>query len=489
MRKLIGLLLVSLFLGSNLIGPAAAQSKKAMTLIQDLADKSPKVRASAAVELGDLADVKLADAQSAMPKLKELLKDTDGEVRKAVIEALAKIEPDFKDQMALLQSALKDKDSLVQLAGINGFARLGQQMQDARPTLQKEALPTLQEVYKASFDSKTAPKTAKAPPPPQPNMVDASPAGVRRSILNAVNQIQPDAKMRVPFLIEALKPEKDVGVRLQIVNILGQVGPLAKAALPVLLETQKASLQETAKSKDLDPQGLRRSILVTIGSIEPEPKEYVPILTDALKNDKDLGVRVTAAQALGRVGPPAKDALPALLAAHKSAMAATDPQGLRKAILEAVTKIQTDPKELVTLLIDFLKRERDLGVRLTVVTALGEIGPPAKSALPALLDAMKASPPIPKALDPQGVRKAILETIGKLQPEPKEYVPILIDAMKKDRDTAVRTVAIQGLAQLGPVAKEAVPALTELQKTKLTRDDDKALAKEAEAALQKIQSK
>jgi HEAT repeat protein len=69
-------------------------------------------------------------------------------------------------------------------------------------------------------------------------------------------------------------------------------------------------------------------------------------------------------------------------------------------------------------------------------------------------------------------------------------VPILISAVKTDRDPAVRITAIKALAQIGPPAKAAIPALQEVQKLpKTPRDQDKELAKEAEAALEKIQGK
>jgi HEAT repeat protein len=62
--------------------------------------------------------------------------------------------------------------------------------------------------------------------------------------------------------------------------------------------------------------------------------------------------------------------------------------------------------------------------------------------------------------------------------------------VKKDRDANVRSTAIKALAQIGPPAKAAVPALMDVQKlAKTASDQDKALAKEAEAALEKIQPK
>ena len=54
--------------GPGRIGPG--QSRKAQELINDLKDKSPKVRVSAADDLGRLAGVKISDARTALPALR-----------------------------------------------------------------------------------------------------------------------------------------------------------------------------------------------------------------------------------------------------------------------------------------------------------------------------------------------------------------------------------------------------------------------------------
>src|SRR5262245_36003040 len=55
----------------------AQQSKKVMDLVADLRSKNPKVRQAAAQEIGNLADIKLSLAQSALPNLKTSQRDPD----------------------------------------------------------------------------------------------------------------------------------------------------------------------------------------------------------------------------------------------------------------------------------------------------------------------------------------------------------------------------------------------------------------------------
>ncbi len=485
MRRLVAV--ASLFVvGLWLAGQAPAQSKKAAELIKDLDSKDPRVRISAANDLGDLADVRLADAKFAQPKLKEMQKDPDPNVRRAVLMALGKIEMD--KYPTLLVDALKtDKSSEVQLAAVQALQQLG--------PMAKDSAPVMEELYKTLLTepAKTAPKTTT---PPNPNMPPADPPAVRRAILAALGAVQPDAKSRIPFMIDVLKPEKDNGVRLTLVQSLGQQGPAAKEAVPVLVELQKTSLAESLKATapkgqqpDLDPQGVRRAVLQSLGRIEPDPKDFLPRLIDALKTDKAATVRQAAVQALNTIGPPAKEAVPVLLDVLNKPPVPGDQPGFRRNIIDAVVKIESDPDKQVTLFIDLLKKEKTSAGRLPLVQGLASIGPSAKAAAPALMDVYKTSPPIPKVMDPDGIRKATVEALGKIEAEPKTFVPFLVTAVKTDRDTAVKSTAVATLKSIGAPAKEALPALQELVKTlgKSTKAEDKTLSQEAEAAIKAIQ--
>jgi HEAT repeat protein len=68
--------------------------------------------------------------------------------------------------------------------------------------------------------------------------------------------------------------------------------------------------------RDPDPM-VRCRAAHLIGHLGPEAKDAVPALIAALKDDKNSGLRYHAARALGDIGPAAKDALPALVIASK----------------------------------------------------------------------------------------------------------------------------------------------------------------------------
>jgi HEAT repeat protein len=461
---------------------AVAQSKKVAELIKGLSDKNAKVRLLAAEDIGDLATLRLADARAALPALRTALqKDTDPTVRKAVIETLGKIEPD-KYASLLADTFKKDKDQTVRLAIV---AEIGRLRGSAR-----ETLPVLYDAIK------TPPEPAKTPPVPVNPKAPPSPApdphAVRKAILPVLRQVEPDPKNYLPVLTETLKKDKDAGMRVAIVTILGQLGPRAQDAVPALHDVMKTALAEGQKlavanpKESSDPGGLRAAILQALGQIAPKAEEYLPVLIDTMKKDREPAVRQTAAVALGRIGSPAKSAVPALLEAYRSSVAlspASDPQGARRAIVEALGKIDPEPKAHLALLLEVLKKDRDGAVLALAAAGTGEMGAPAKSAIPLLKEVLRLSLAAQPATDPQGVRKITLDALSKIEQDTKAYVAVLIDVLQRDRDADVRLAALGSLKKLGAPAKAALPVLLEIQRTGSTAKDDKekAVAQEAEA--------
>jgi len=120
-------------------------------------------------------------------------------------------------------------------------------------------------------------------------------------------------------------------------------------------------------------------------------------VTKALE-DKDTYVRESAAEALGEIGPDAKEAIPTL--------------------------------------IDLLQ-DREAYVRKSAANALGEIGPHAKEAVPALIIALGD--------EDSWVRVYAAEALGKIGV--KEAVPALIGALE-DEDKYVRGKAVTALKKI-----------------------------------------
>ena len=95
-------------------------------------------------------------------------------------------------------------------------------------------------------------------------------------------------------------------------------------------------------------------------------------------------------------------------------------------------------------------KDKDVRVRNAAAFVLGQIGPAAKDAVPALSEALK---------DKEGyVRRAAVSALGRIGPAAKDAVPALMVALKH-KNRRVRSYAANALGQIGPAAKAAGPAL------------------------------
>jgi HEAT repeat protein len=125
--------------------------------------------------------------------------------------------------------------------------------------------------------------------------------------------------------------------------------------------------------------------------------------------------------------------------------------------LEAAYKLgQLGPsaRRAVPALIDALEADADQRVRLASATALGRIGAAASAAVPSLVEAVKTGN--------HDLASASARSLGNIGPQSRAAVPILTRAMSSGF-TSVRYNAAYALGAIGPAAKDAEPALlTEL---------------------------
>jgi HEAT repeat protein len=110
------------------------------------------------------------------------------------------------------------------------------------------------------------------------------------------------------------------------------------------------------------------------------------------------------------------------------------------------------------------------GRRCGAAVNLGQLGPAAKAAVPALIEALKGKD--------SGLHEAAIGALGKIRSEPETVIPLLIPYLEDD---SLDVPAAGALAEFGGLAKPAVSKLLPLLHAK--DDDDRAAAK---AALKKI---
>jgi HEAT repeat protein len=129
-------------------------------------------------------------------------------------------------------------------------------------------------------------------------------------------------------------------------------------------------------------------------------------------------------------------------------------------------------KDAVPALIEIYKKKISPESQMATALSFGCIGPPAKKAIPELLEgATNAN---------TGLRQCVIQSLGKIHSEPEVSVPVLIRALD-DSDQQTRYEAANALGAFGTNAKSAIPALVRLFKSK-----DKHLYRTAAESLKVI---
>lgn len=189
----------------------------------------------------------------------------------------------------------------------------------------------------------------------------------------------------------------DPAMRTNILEVLAGIGPAAKPALDDLVK----------ELGDADAEHASEAA-VAIAAIGPEAVAAVPALQRLVADAKATpGLRYSAAYALGRIGPAAKES-----AASLRSLTESDDDLMATVAVWAALKVAPDDKTLFERAIPLLRRalraERDV-VRLEAAVALGDIGPAAGSAIP-ILELVAEDDPV------KDVRRAAAEAAKKIRP-------------------------------------------------------------------------
>jgi HEAT repeat protein len=196
-----------------------------------------------------------------------------------------------------------------------------------------------------------------------------------------------------------------------------------------------------------------------LGKIGPPARSAGPALLAAL-NDPDPQVRTVAVQAIGKLAPDVPGAVPKLIELFPDVEAIRAAAQFKGAAAEAVPKLT----ELLT--------HQDAGVRWNASRALGKIGEPAKSAIPGIVGQLKDEDRL--------VREHAAEALGDIGPAAAAAVPDLVKALS-DSEWKVRRDALGALGNMGPAAKAALPQVQALKK-----DPEAEVRAAAERAEQRI---
>jgi HEAT repeat protein len=326
------------------IGPAARKASPALTKL--LADPTTYVRIKAARALWqiDHQALPIVDILRTSLAHQEPTDPDSAAVRMWAAYLLAEIGPEARTAYPDLVKALQDKDDSVRKQVALTFTKIA----EPKDTLLIEPLTA------AAFrDSQLV---------------------VRVNAARALAKVDPSKhKVVVGVVVEGLR-DSSADVRRSVVETLGELGPEARTALPQL----NAALQD----RNVE---VRRAAADSLARLGPDARGSVGALTDALK-DPDAEVRVRAAQALWKVDKQSLTALPVLM------KALSDPSDTARA-WAAYTLGDMGPRalEAVPGLIKNLHAKNDR-VRKQSAFALGRIGPEAREAVPVLQTLARTDP-------------------------------------------------------------------------------------------------
>jgi len=393
------------------IGPQAAAAAAPLTRLLAVGEVDERMQTGLALAaIGE-------GAATATDELAALLDSPDGALRFTAAYALGRMKAQGVD--AALEKASADADEF--LATVASWARartrpddpaivdaavgkLSAGLSSARPNLRAVAVRSIADLRGSIPDAREAELAAAV----VPLLADPRP-DVARAAAEAVAQMGTTA---VAALENALTAP---ALRLPAVQLLAALGPLSKPAVDSLV----------VALGDTDPL-VRGEAALALASVGSDAAEAIPTLLaiaestgDAAHDPTSLagldeigttaGNRLAAAYCLGKIGPAAATAVPAL---ERMADDGGD-EILATMASWALLKIEPGKaahvERAVPRLRKALRSEREL-VRVEAARALGEIGRPASSALP-MLELLREDDP--SAMVRQAAPEAILKIRGQ----------------------------------------------------------------------------
>jgi HEAT repeat protein len=290
---------------------------------------------------------------------------------------------------------------------------------------------------------------------------------VRTRAVTAVGGIRTEARAEIDALIEALRDEP---LRRPALEALVQLGKPAVPALAAALMDEEVRLDAAQALRRIDLQvaaragvdrttpadlpalirtltnrarsaEARRAAAVELGQLADAAVPAIPALMDMLG---DAVVHQHAAQALGRIGKPA---VPTLVARLRDADVR-----VRESAAVALARMSPGAREAEPALVEALQ-DRDREVRRAAALALETIGPEKTRAVPALIRVLQSE-------DAEPVRQAAIKALVRAEPEARDMVvAVLLEAVKDQRNYGVKMLAEWGLKKVDPIAaaKAGVP--------------------------------
>ncbi|MFE5514371.1 HEAT repeat domain-containing protein [Streptomyces sp. NPDC056529] len=316
---------------------------------------------------------------------------------------------------------------------------VGDQLHDPEPRLREAATSFLERLFElgAPAADALAARLASAPPGPAGGYGAVGRSG-RDGALIALARAG-DVRA-VPLIARALEEGE---VRRELLYATDGLGPSAAMLAPALRrELARVELDERL----YDRAAPLLHALAAVRGAQALP-EVLRVLRGAPANRRDR-VREAALRTLAAFGPAAREAVPELrgLLTDESAAVST-------AAARALWAAEEGVAAVLPVLERWLRPDLPGADRCAAARVLGEIGPAAVAAAPALRPALASRDP--------WVRVRAAGALWRVTGETEEALPVLLAAWEENRHARVDIA--ECLAEMGPAASAAQPAvLTEL---------------------------
>jgi HEAT repeat protein len=404
----------------------------------------------------DLSNQKGINSEVATAALIDTLSDANAGVRSTAAVSLASVVSRLRDSATTpaetarlkqrieiatreLVRLLSDPDPGVRAAAAVGLGALAKGASPGSPTTQQlAALKDESNAVRRQAARRIYGFPVRPLPPELVAALQDRSAEVRAAAARALVHFGPDLDPEIPALMTMLERDEPL-VRLACSQALYAAWPT-----PALAPTLIAAL----KSPD---RGVRLIAAELLGRIGPEARGAIPALIAVLKEPFTPGVYTAgkAARALGQMGPSreAVAALVEVIAANKLVWRIATPPAIEAIGLPAAVALPDLNWEPVRI---------DAAIH-----GLGDIGPPAAEAVPALIAGYRKALETEHSLAQVGIPEA-LERIAPNSPWAPDAVAVLIRALDA-KDRYIRLKAVDALGQFGKDAAAAIPRLRTLR--------------------------
>ncbi len=380
---------------------------------------SPKVAIHAARALSIIGP----EAKAAVPALMKVLKKENIDVRHAAIYALWHIGPDAQPAVPVMIDILGEylkSESVPQLAQSRGIGKR---------TTRWEAGSFMSELSRAL--SRIDPEFKEIVTIPGPKTGPGGPGGfsgpgkkgdgTEQQLMNQWQKAYEELRKKYPAQ-SPIPYEPEISPKQGTGKTTDSEHPLYRG---------KPASYWLDQFKDSDPK-FRAEAVTALGSIAQKNKDVIPVLVEALA-DKDYAVGSQAVAALGSLG---SEIVPVILDVLKNPKSPTAYTNAAK----VVGKIGAPAKDAVPFLERGLKVDATDGPdQRAIILALGRIGPDAKPAIPALVEMLghylESVKDIPKQgkigqgigtgplASPTSWPRKVLEAVQQIDPDVKEVLP------------------------------------------------------------------